>query len=796
MPMMKIDNNNNKELQLVVENADHVPIPYSIHDYSSFSGPYHPKNVCVNDPTEQSSRWSSNSHDQSQYITLKLDTPTVACEILFGKFHRSHVCNLKEFKIYGGLDPGDLKEILHKGLTDDNKSELFPIRYTFQDLIFPIQYIKITPLATFGANFNYSIWYIEVRGIKDKAIMKRVYEAYNSYKEMETIRLCLKHFRQRNMMEVYRALRQERPDIELEDSIVSTLHQKLVVEGDFKKAEEMIQDANKQGIFKAYVDEAKYIANWQQIQASDEDGNSPCARGGHQICLDPERQKIYVLGGWDGKQELADFWCYSIKGNRWRLISSDTSLQGGPSARSCHTICFDPTRKSIYVLGRYVDIRANSFDNASPPPENQYESELYQYFIDLDKWVLLSKNTQLDGGPSLLCDHQMCVDPIGRKLYVFGGRVIAADTPPYTYSGFYAYDLDECVWQTIRYDINNIPAASLVTQQQQQQQQAAASLSPRLLTVNEVPIGRRRSSNGTYVIPSPHASQTIKSRAGHSMLLDIKSGHIYIFGGQRGKETLTDLYCYSIEDDKMTELTHDFSKEYGPDAGYTQRAAINTEGQEIYISSGFLKNTQGQSGGNNKKQQQQQSVVTTNCFWVYHIKHNRWEKVFESNSSQHGDEPEARYTHQMVYNRKSNALFIFGGNPGDTIKPYRRLDDFWELKLAKPDSIQVVRRCLFLLRIQHLKELLKQHIDKEEALQYLRCHVTPTVDYENKEEVQEFKRVCTDLCVTLDDDAMLMADEDEVCFRDRTAVFQALLVFFPDHMKEPKGTLVDAVKIG
>lgn len=27
-----------------------------------------------------------------------------------------HVCNLKEFKVYGGLDPSNMKELLHKGI--------------------------------------------------------------------------------------------------------------------------------------------------------------------------------------------------------------------------------------------------------------------------------------------------------------------------------------------------------------------------------------------------------------------------------------------------------------------------------------------------------------------------------------------------------------------------------------------------------------------------------------------------------------------------------------------------------
>ncbi|CEJ02407.1 hypothetical protein RMCBS344292_16413 [Rhizopus microsporus] len=104
-----------RDLQSIIKEASYEPIQYSIHDYSSHSGTYYPQNITVNNPTEQSSRWSSGSHDQSQYITLKLEKPVIACEILFGKFHRSHVCNLKEFKIFGGMDLDNLNELLHDG---------------------------------------------------------------------------------------------------------------------------------------------------------------------------------------------------------------------------------------------------------------------------------------------------------------------------------------------------------------------------------------------------------------------------------------------------------------------------------------------------------------------------------------------------------------------------------------------------------------------------------------------------------------------------------------------------------
>ncbi len=73
------------------------------------------------------------------------------------------------------------------------------------------------------------------------------------------------------------------------------------------------------------------------------------------------------------------------------------------------------------------------------------------------------------------------------------------------------------------------------------------------------------------------------------MMIDSKNRKIYIFGGQRSHECLTELYCYFIDQDKLTEIAHDFStKNVASESGYTQRASIDTERQEIYISLGYL----------------------------------------------------------------------------------------------------------------------------------------------------------------------------------------------------------------
>jgi len=38
-----------------------------------------------------------------------------------------HVCNLKEFKVFGGISPDNMIEILHAGLRNDDEAETFPV---------------------------------------------------------------------------------------------------------------------------------------------------------------------------------------------------------------------------------------------------------------------------------------------------------------------------------------------------------------------------------------------------------------------------------------------------------------------------------------------------------------------------------------------------------------------------------------------------------------------------------------------------------------------------------------------
>ena len=56
-------------------------------------------------------------------------------QITFGKYHKVHVCNLKEFKVYGGIDKDNMTELLHSGLRNDSEPESFSLNFSTHGLV-------------------------------------------------------------------------------------------------------------------------------------------------------------------------------------------------------------------------------------------------------------------------------------------------------------------------------------------------------------------------------------------------------------------------------------------------------------------------------------------------------------------------------------------------------------------------------------------------------------------------------------------------------------------------------------
>jgi hypothetical protein len=87
-----------------------------------------------------------------------------------------------------------------------------------------------------------------------------------------------------------------------------------------------------EGFFDEFVSMQSYTAEWAQLSVRTSE-EVPGMRGGHQMVIDSTSDTIYLLGGWDGCTDLADFWKYNIETGRWTCISEDTAAEGGPGPR-------------------------------------------------------------------------------------------------------------------------------------------------------------------------------------------------------------------------------------------------------------------------------------------------------------------------------------------------------------------------------------------------------------------------------------------------------------------------------
>jgi hypothetical protein len=200
-------------------------------------------------------------------------------------------------------------------------------------------------------------------------------------REVSATRLILKHLRQRGHFTAYNALAAQ-SGLQIEHPLVSALYENIVIKGDFVEAERLFQATADESLLDSYIHSTSPTPLWTRIQDTNADGDVPTKRGGHQMTIDTDAGIIYMLGGWDGRQELSDFWAYHIAEGRWKIISMNTLDEGGPGPRSCHKMVFDKATGYIYLFGRFHDYDSSAQrvvplnqpprDATSPPPPMQH----------------------------------------------------------------------------------------------------------------------------------------------------------------------------------------------------------------------------------------------------------------------------------------------------------------------------------------------------------------------------------------------------------------------------------------
>lgn len=165
-------------------------------------------------------------------------------------------------------------------------------------------------------------------------------------------------------------------------SLISDLYDALVVRGDHAKAESILSACATADLIDLRLQNphARPTTTWKRIwdtsngpftdrppssrtststnsssnSSFSATGDVPSPRGGHVSVFDTTHGTMYLFGGWDGSQDLGDFWAYSIPTGRWTRLSANTLADGGPSARSCGAAVFDEATGYIYFLGRYM----------------------------------------------------------------------------------------------------------------------------------------------------------------------------------------------------------------------------------------------------------------------------------------------------------------------------------------------------------------------------------------------------------------------------------------------------------
>lgn len=127
--------------------------------------------ILENKPNDYGSRWCSETNTYPQFITLKL-APCLLNTITFGKYEKTNLCNTRKFEIHGGWEPDGMVKLYEGRLRNDAIPETFQLRTMVGQRPFPVRFLKIAPLQTWGSSFNFCIWYVELRGIEEESALR------------------------------------------------------------------------------------------------------------------------------------------------------------------------------------------------------------------------------------------------------------------------------------------------------------------------------------------------------------------------------------------------------------------------------------------------------------------------------------------------------------------------------------------------------------------------------------------------------------------------------------------------
>ncbi|CAE1255868.1 MKLN1 [Acanthosepion pharaonis] len=662
-------------------------LKYTVYKWSSYSSNYVPENIYHDRPQEQSSRWSSDSNNSPQ--------------------------------VFGGPTDDHMIELLESGLKNDHVPETFYPLNEIDDNHFPVRYLKIVPLQAWGPSFNFSIWYIEIRGIDDTAAVKPCLNWYNMVG-----------------FSIY--------SLFFNDTPLLFFHSLL-----------------------AFFKLTSFSRNNTTFD------HRPGMRGGHQMCIDPLTETMYLYGGWDGNQDLADLWAYHVPSQSWSL----SYLLGNDGEISLFFSFFFPLSSLPLPLSPLLPLCIPSSPSVSPspplypPPPSLSLFSLYPFSLSIPflSLSLFSLSLSLFSLSLSLFSLSLSLFSLSLSLFSLSLSIPFLPLPLYPFSP------------------------------------------------SPLPLYPFSPS-----IPSPPSLSGLESPAGpsarscHKICLDYERKQIFSLGryldsSLRSVENLkSDFYMYDITSGKWTLITEDTAAMGGPKLVFDHQMAIDIDEQTIYVFGGRVLTSSSEG--------ERSHEPTFSGLYSYHVPTNTWRKLRDD-----CNEVRSRIGHSMLFHPKKRLLYIFagqrskeylndfftydveahrvevhylfGGNPGKDNLPKMRLDDFWALKLSRPSQEHLLRRCIYLIRKYKFQEI--AHDDPVKAVTYLQTELADMVDHADPQETKEFQLLASTLFKDKSDDEEMIETDSEVSehFHSRTQLFDLLVNYFPENMTQPKGNLVDLITL-
>ncbi|KAG2364029.1 Muskelin N-terminus-domain-containing protein [Suillus spraguei] len=655
---------------------------YAIAGCSEHSGNYVPENILVDTPQDPSSRWSGAQQlpTAKQWILLKLETLSVVKSITFGKFHRKHPCNMREFRVYVGLNPHHMMQVLHTQLKDDTTNETFPLKHmNSEGICFPTRYIKIVPVSAHGMSFHISIWYVSISGIADPLYVDNIRSRYEEYRETVVLRHVLKHLRQRRLLTPYQNIL-ARSNIQVEHPVVTALHSSLTL------ISNVVNHTRSGNVFTGWTQTVTRRANEVATQ--------------WHSTLTMASSTFSEAG--TGQKSLDDFWVYDM--------------------------VYDTKSGCIYLLGRLGDgdiLKPEDHQEllrraGEVPDESRstaYCSEFYRYHtrgLDAGKWDLLSFDTASSGGPPLIFDHQMVMDCEAQILYVSGGRVVDGDWDSPKYSGMYSYNVRTSKWKHLQPQLA-LSMSSSVQPPISPRSGHSMVLDPMLHTLF-IFAGQRDDKYLSDMYAYDIASNTVTelfsnfSTSGgpdacftQRAIIDGQLKEIYIFCGLTRAQpgcALTILradtpnwvyqYTHPSKPGKWTKILPEVIREGGepvevPLPRYAHQVVYDEGMKRVFMH-----------GGNAGEVNTQVEDVET-----------------EVEGSGDEDRP-------------------------SRVSKETRLDDFWTMKLLRAAPEEIIRRAKYQVRQQQFREMCEEQ-PAVKALRFLQTQVSAVVDHTNPEETSVFR---------------------------------------------------------